>query len=72
MLTEGSKIAQNQNFKVNPFFKDNSQPSRSNLKPNELNLSYSDATDISFPDNLWKLSMVGVLRPQFIQLNSSS
>ena len=53
LLTEGSKIAQDQNFKVNPFFKDNSQPSRSNLKPNELNLSYSDATNISFPDNFF-------------------
>ena len=39
LLTEGSKIAQDQNFKVNSFFKNNSQPSRSNLKPNELNLS---------------------------------
>ena len=53
LLTEGSKIAQDQNFKVNPFFKDNSQPSRLNLKPNELNLSYSDATNISFPDNFF-------------------
>ncbi len=53
LLTEGSKIAQNENFKVHTFFKNNTQPTESNLKPNELSLSYGDATNISFPDNFF-------------------
>ena len=53
LLKEGTKIAESENFKVNTFFENKTHISSLELKANELNLIYSDATNIPFPDNFF-------------------